>query len=123
MASVVLDRVWVHLASDLNSHVTFFSADWSDNRSARGEVRTYANGRRRVIRRAGTSRQIGFTAKVLTRVQVDTLVSWAGRVVLVRDTKGRKVYCTFFTVDVGDFVDGSHEVTVAATEVTFSEAV
>lgn len=123
MATVTLEQAWVHLASDLTQNISCWSADWSDTRSVRGEVRTYANGRRRIIRRAGTQRQLGVTLKLLTAEQVDTLAGWAGETVLIRDKRGRKLYCTWFDVTVIDHVDGAHDVTVQAAEVTHSEAV
>ena len=48
-----------------------------------------------------------------------------GLVVLVRDTRGRKMYGTYFVTDVNYTAPGSplRDVKLAVSQVTFSEAV
>lgn len=128
MASVSLARAWVHLASDLSQSVDLWSADWSDVPGVRGDVRTYANGRVRIVRRAGRTRELAITFPIVTEAELDFLISLAGEVALVRSkpgggNRGRKVYCTWFEVPTTDRKDGTYIAKVKATEVSFTEAV
>lgn len=124
MASVVLDRAWLSLASDPSVTVSFFTSDREDSRASQGEVRRYANGRLRVVARAGSAQTLQVTARNLTAAQVSQIDAWRGRVVLFRDVWGRKLYGAFFTMAVADYTDRSgQDVSFALSQVTFSEAV
>ncbi len=83
MAVVNLETAWVNLASDLSQNLALWSADWSDERAVVGEVRTYAGGRRRVVSRVGTRRDLTVTFPAITSAQLETLVGWAGQVILL----------------------------------------
>jgi len=123
MAVVLLETAWVNLASDLSQSLALWSADWSDDRSIPGGVRTCAGGRRRVVSRVGKLRNLSVTFPVLTGAQVETLVGWAGQTVLLRDKRGRLVWCVYFSASVSDRRDGTYDVTVPVAEVTHSAAV
>lgn len=124
MASVQLDRLFMSLADDPAQQVTCYSSDWSDVRATTGEVRTYAGGRRRVVTRAGTARTLGFTARLLAPADVLTLDGWRGRVVLVRDSRGRKVYGVYLSVPTTDRRDrGGQDVALTVESVDYDEAV
>lgn len=124
MASVVLDRVVLSLASDPSQAVAAFSSDRADQPTVPGEVRRMANGRLRVVRRKGSSRSIGATLRNLTPAQVETVIGWTGETVLFRDVWGRKVYCAYFAPSIKDYADRSgQDVSLSLSEVTFSEAV
>lgn len=124
MASVTLSRVWINLASDMSQSVSARSNGRSDVRSVAGQVRTYSGGRRRVVTRAGTQQTVGATLVLLTAMQVSTLESWRGALVLFRDSFGRKVWGTFLAVPVTDNLDDStFNVALVLESITHSEAV
>ncbi len=124
MASVSLDRVFLSLASDPSQVVAAFSSDAADVQEKPGEVRRMANGRLRVVSRAGTARTIGRTLRTLPPADVETVRSWAGSVVLFRDVMGRKVFGAYFVIDVMDAKDRSgQDVKLELSQVSFSEAV
>lgn len=124
MASVTLDRVHLSLADDLTSSVAAFSSGRSEVLSVPGSVRRMANGRLRVVSRAGSSSEIGATLRNLSPTQVALLRSWVGRTVLFRDVWGRKVWGAFFSVNVTDYKDRlAQDVELSISEVTYSEAV
>lgn len=107
MAAVVLDRVYINLVSDPTQHVAAFSSDPDDLDEMLGEVRRMANGRLRSVARAGSARTIDRTLQQVTPADVERLRSWKGQPVLFRDVMGRKVYCVYFRVQVGDYKDRS----------------
>lgn len=124
MATVVLERPVLSLASDLTQQVTAYTSDRSEQIVVPGEVRRMANGRLRVVSRAGTATTLGVTFRHLTPAQVTLLRSWAGRTVLFRDVWGRKLYGAYFTVDVQDYRDRlAQDCKLTLSEVTYSEAV
>jgi len=123
VATVLLEKAWMNLASDLSQSLALWSADWSDNRSVPGDVHTYAGGRRRVVSRAGKMRNLSVTFPVITSAQWETLVGWAGETVLLRDKRGRIVWCVYFSVSVSDRFDGTYDATVQVSEVTASAEV
>lgn len=126
MASVALETVLLALASDLSAPLALDVSSLDEQESSTaGEVRTYANGRRRSVSRAGTVRSIAVAFDlVAARSTLTTLRSWRGRVVLFRDPYGRKMYGTFFAVDAKERIPVDvMECSLTLTEVSFSEAV
>lgn len=123
MAAVTLDRAFLSLAADPSLYVAAFTSGRAEIQAAPGEVRRMANGRLRVITRAGTARRVDVTLRQLSAVDVETVRSWLGTVVLFRDVWGRKVYGAYFDVDVSDAKDRSgQDVKLSLSEVTFSES-
>lgn len=123
MATVVLERPVLSLASDPSQQIAAYTSDRTDSLAVPGEVRRMANGRLRVVTRAGSQQTLGVTFRNLSPSEVATVRSWAGRVVLFRDVLGRKLYCTYLTADVVDYRDRSaQDVKVVLSEVSFSEA-
>jgi len=91
-----------------------------------GEVRFYAGGRRRVITSASRSNTFPLTLQLLSDADFRLLESWAGRVLLLRDGAGRRVWGAFFGLDVEDFwdVDGTlHNASLTFSELTYLEGV
>lgn len=124
MAAVALDRAFLSLASAPSRYVAAFTTDRAEVQSAPGEVRRMANGRLRVVSRAGSARTIDATLMLLPPADVETVRSWLGSVVLFRDAWGRKVYGAFFEIDVIDSKDRTvQDVKLSLSEVSFSEAV
>lgn len=123
MASVPLDRFFIHLRSDLANHLKFFTTGRGDERGVPGEVRRYANGRLRVIVRAGEAQTLAATLVQVTDAELDLLESWLGRQVMVRDHRGRRMYAVFFQMQVTDHTTGDYDVAVSFTEYTDTDAV
>ena len=101
MASVSLSELWIHDGDDLSDFVqTFGFASEDETDAVAGEVRTYANGRRRIVRRAGTATSLSVTFPSTDRTTIDWLRAHKGNTLMLRDPYGRKVWGTFFSLSV-----------------------
>ncbi len=84
-----------------------------------GEVRTYANGRRRSISRAGEEGRYTVTLLLLTPAQVDTLRSWLGLEIQARDNRSRRFVGVCRSIAPREYRDRDrYDVTVAIDTVT-----
>jgi hypothetical protein len=92
-----LDRVWINLLST-GEAVSAYSSDRSFAFETDGEVKTYAGGRRRSLTSEGVQTQFGFTLHDLTQTSLDTLVSWIGLPVQIRDKRGQLFNAVFHRV-------------------------
>lgn len=98
MAILQLRELWITLLST-GEHVHSHHKPLPARASAKtGEVREYVGGRRRAVSTEGTTARLSVTLLRLTLDQVQTLESWAGQPVLVRDWRGQGLYGTFFAV-------------------------
>jgi hypothetical protein len=124
-ASVTLKTVWLNLASDLTQSQSFPQLSALNIATTQpGEVRTYANGRLRLVTRAGLARAISLTLPECDRDQIAWLENNVGKLMLVRDDRGRKIWATYFTMPVDENrynMDGN--ITLALNEVTHSDVV
>lgn len=119
MATVTLDRVYLHLASSLATYLTFFTAGRSDQRSVQGGVRRYANGRLRSVVRTGTMQQLPLTLLKVTDANLVTLDSWQGTLLLLRDVRGRVLFGSYYSLNVDDYEDRSgYSVSLTFQQVT-----
>lgn len=124
MASVTLDRLWIHDADDLSSYVRLHYTDEHVDPSKTVDVRAYAGGRMRAITRPARRRQASWNVGLMSNDDRDTLEGWLGRMVMVRSPSGEK----FFGV-MGELPSehvrkrGDWDVTVTVQLVTASEAV
>lgn len=119
MASVTLDRLWLHQADDLDTYLRFFTSDRGDERAVPGEVRVYAQGRRRIITRTGSAQTLTATLRQVTSAELDTLEDWRGDLLMLRDHRGRLVFGTFFDMAVTDYTDRSgYDVAITFQQVT-----
>lgn len=125
MASVELQSILVAPVSDLSATVALEANTTDETTSRPLDVRAYAGGRRRVIRRAGTDRVVMVGCPYVERAAWRSLVDLVGELVLFRDTRGRKVYGVFGDVQAGETLgaDLLESVTFTVTEVTYSEVV
>ena len=118
----------VFLCDVTNPAVTVHAHSPERDRSADldGEVRYYAGGRARVITSAKDARTYPLTLQWLTVTDVDLLTSWRGRVLLLRDGLGRRVFGTFLAVATSDryIVGGWRSVAqLTFTELTYLEEI
>ena len=122
----MLSTVWMNLASDLSDCRSFsMLSSLRPVKAKPGSVNTNASGRQRLIRKAGGGFTFALTLPQLTRDQINWLDLHIGELMLFRDDRGRKVWCTYFSnpidedsADIG-FGDGS----LSLVEVTHSEIV
>lgn len=96
---LTLTQLWINrldtgAAISAPSGVDGGATSWENQ----GEVRLYASGRRRGVMVEGEGGTVGFTLLEMTFTQVETLRSWKGANVQVRDWRGRRWFGVFFSV-------------------------
>lgn len=125
MAGVTLRTLWLNDADDLSDYRSFnLMAKMSVTTQKPAEVRRMAGGRRRVVTRDGTAREFDVDLPNLTRAQVEWLEDHLGRVLLVRDDRGRKMYGAYFALpDDAHAYDVESDVSLTLVEITRDEAV
>lgn len=125
MATLVLTKLFINLMSTGQA----VSAQTAPGRSLSyeipGEVRTYAGGRQRSISGDGLGAAFGFTLRLVPRATVDTLVSWQGQTVQIRDHLGQRFFSVFHSVTPIEVrgVTGSWDVSISAHMVTVAEGI
>lgn len=125
MATVTLGTVWLNLAADPTVYLSLPTmSSLSITTGQDGEVRRMANGRLRLIRRAGQARSASVDIDGATRTEVDWLEEHVGDLLCVRDDRGRKFFGVYMSVDADEIRANDYaNVSLALTEVTHSEAV
>lgn len=124
MASVTLDELWLNLVSDPSQSLVIVRASSSTSpQQVLGQVRTYANGRQRVVNRAGRPGQTTVQARTTDLALIDKLMSWAGQPVWVRDERGRRHTGVYFEVPQTDDVSGWVEYSLTIVHTTHDESV
>lgn len=124
MATLTLTQLWV------NSMVTgegigAYSTDRSRSTEVNGSVRSYAGGRRRAYTTPGLDGKYPFTMRMLTRAQVDTLITWEGSLVQVRNHRGQRFVGIYFSVKEAEYKDsiGTYDASMELTDLTFVDGV
>lgn len=125
MATVTLSTVWLNLASDPTVYLSLPTmASLTIATGQDGEVRRLANGRLRLVKRAGQARSASVDIEGATRTEVDWLEDHVGDLVCVRDDRGRKFFGVYMGVDADEIRGNDYaNVSLALTEVTHSEVV
>lgn len=109
-------------ASDAQDFLTMNSLKATTETSV--EVRRYANGRTRLVTRAGQPQSMQVSLPLLTRTQVRWLTERAGKVLLVRDPTGRRFYGVFSTPTFDERVwDETADTALTFLEVTLADVV
>lgn len=122
MVAIALSQVFINLMSTGDYVAAYSQVGKTATASQDGEVRRYAGGRFRSIVTIGTRRTRQFTLLDVDQDTLDTLESWIGQTVLVRDNRGKRTFGTFFDLNEGDrFTNDRYNVSVSVTEVTYSE--
>jgi len=125
LASVVLGTLWLNDAADLADYRSFpHMTGLSVETSRPLEVRRMANGRLRTVSRAGSQTRIDVSLSACTRADVSWLESKLGRVMLVRDDRGRRLWAVFseFPAEEHQY-DDEADVSLSFLEVSVVEAV
>ena len=96
MASIPIYGVCIAPVDDYEAELSF-NAGVSVNahQETTGEIRTYAGGRRRLIKRPGLTRTIEVHIPRTTRTQRETLAAWQAQLLLYRDGRGRLMFGTY----------------------------
>jgi hypothetical protein len=130
MAVVVLDRLCIHLASDLSQYVEADTDGQVFTPQVAGEVRRYANGVERMVRTPGNTKTANLRFDFLNRADAIQLEEWCGVLVMVRTETGDKEWGVFFAAprdDTAGVEDDNGEapasVNVEFRRVTYSEIV
>jgi hypothetical protein len=121
MAKLELRQVWINLLST-GAAVHAYSSDRGRGTSVDGEVRKFAGGRLRGISSEGQRGQFTFKLRDVTNDDIETLKSWYGRPVIVRDHRGRRYFGLYFSVDENErkAID-LWDVTLTVQEITYVE--
>lgn len=95
--------LWLNDAANLADCQAFtWVSGTTPNIEVRAEVRALANGRLRMVSRAGRVASTTWNLTRISRPQVDWLEAHAGRLVCVRDDRGRKFYGVYLSVPVDE---------------------
>lgn len=125
MASVTLNKLWLHDGGDLSDNIrVYYDPDEQVTPSRRTEVRTYAGGRQRAV--TGPARPVtaSWAARALTLEDLDWIEERLGRLLLVRSPSGRNVWGVIAELPYSHARNARHfDVDITVREVTYDEAV
>lgn len=104
MTVLALNLLWVNRL-DTGEAVAAKSdpSDRGQQHTRQVSVREYANGRVRSVASPGMHAQLRWKLVAVDTVVKDTLVSWQGIPVQVRDYRDQKFFGVFDSVDVSEF--------------------
>ncbi len=122
MVMISLDRTWVNLVSTGASVSAYTGRGRSRQYQQTGAVQQFAGGRFRAISTEGIGGSQTFTLRDVNDADLETLKSWIGQAVLVRDNRGRKMYGTFFVTGWSDrMAEGYYDISIQLSEITVNE--
>lgn len=125
MATLNLTAIWINLMSS-GAAVSAQSAQGrGEGYTTAGSVRSYAGGRQRSVMTVGEAGSYAFVLRLVPRSTVDTLRTWAGQAVQVRDNKGRRFFGVYYALAISEWVDSSTvwDLAITLSVVTANEAV
>jgi hypothetical protein len=122
MATVSLDRLWLHDANNPTTFITCFTNGRAHDVDVDGQVRRYANGRLRAVSRAGRRQKLQTTARYVTNSELAQLEAWLGETLLCwRDVYGVLLFGSIFALNPVPYKDRTGwDVTFTFQEVTHS---
>jgi len=89
MATLTLDRMWIHQASSPDDYVTIRQSSWPEAYSVPVDVRTFAGGRVRSITSSGSTLTLSVSAPFVDYdTFTDLKASFVGVPVMIRDGRG-----------------------------------
>lgn len=122
MVSISLDRTFVNLVATGETVQAYTGRGRSRQYRTDGAVQAFAGGRYRSIALEGVSGQQTFMLRDVSDADIETLKSWIGETVLVRDNRGRRMFGTYYEVGYSDrMAEGYYDVTLTVTEVSYDE--
>ena len=124
MATLTLTKVWVNRLDTGEAVSAQSTPERSRSHGLAGEVRTYAGGRQRAIAVAGEQGQFNVVLRFVSLTTVDTLRSWIGIPVQIRDHRGQRFFGVFFDVPVTEHRSpADYDVTLSLRVVSVAEGV
>lgn len=123
--SLTFEDAWITDVATLVSVHASYPERTSDD-EVDGEIRAYAGGRLRSITSARTKATYPIVLQLLNDTDTALLKTWRGRLLLLRDGEGRRVFGTYFARSIEDYYDAAgtlHDVSLTFQELTFDESV
>jgi|SRR5882724_1076885 len=122
MVAVSLAYTWVNLVATGASVSAYTGRGRSRDYKTEGSVQGFAGGRYRSISTEGVAGQQTFVLRDVSDANIDTLKSWIGQTVLVRDNRGRRMFGTYYDIAYTDrMLANYYDVTINVVEVTYNE--
>jgi hypothetical protein len=125
MTTLALEDTFIAPVGALDTGVVLGQYQQSVTTGARTEVRTYAGGRRRIIKRPGETEVVSVAYRYIDRDDYYDILDLVGMLVLFRDQRQRAVYGILSDVAGTEFSarDLVEDVSFTVTEVSYSEVV
>lgn len=125
MAVLPLSKVWINRWDSGEAVSAQSIPGRGRSHTMDGGVRTYAGGRQRAYATAGERGQFDVTLVGVSQTTVDTLRTWKGQTVQVRDHRGQRFVGVFFEVSVVERRDdvAAYNVALSLRTVTVVEGV
>lgn len=122
MVAIALGMTYVNLVSTGQLVKAYTGKGRSHVFGQEGAVEKFAGGRFRSITVEGLAGQQTFKLRDVTYADLETLITWIGETVLIRDNRGRRMFGTYFDVPYVDGNDANYyDVTLNVTQVTYNE--
>jgi hypothetical protein len=129
-ASITLTRAWLMDPLDPTNPIIAGSSGSigggarNNTKAKDGDYRTYV-GRVRMVVRPTTASTYQIALRNLTKDQGDKVEGWAGKLLLLRDIYGRRVWGSYLSTQRLEYVGGKGlcDVSFTFTEVTYSDEV
>lgn len=122
MVMVTLGKTYVNLVATGELITGYTGKGRTRAKSQEGSAQKFAGGRFRSISVEGVAGEQTFVLRDLTYANIQTLETWIGQLVLIRDNRGRRMFGVYY--DVG-YTDGPNEnyydVTLNVKEITYNE--
>lgn len=133
MPTPIFNNVVMTAANDPFTPVVAYTSNRSESNAVDGNVKSYANGRRRAVQQAGVNHQFIFTLRDVSDLPITLSapgsgiivpfeliqVEWVGVRVVVRDHRGRYFEGIYFTAGITDRkTPHLYDIALTVTELT-----
>jgi hypothetical protein len=125
MAVLLLTKLWINLLSTGEAVSAHTQPQRPSVFSLTGEVLSFAGGRQRSVTAEGESGTFSFTLQDVTLAQRDTLRTWFGLNVIVRDHRGQMFTGVFYAANVAERITEPtlYEISITLQTTTTAEGV